>query len=153
MAHEPEYRYYPAEWREPYVGRRRKVGFDMYALLGIGRGDKAAMFRQHSRNFEFFGAPVGIFFTLDKYLEIGSWLDCGMFIGQVMIAARAQGLHTCPQAAWPPYHQIVRQHLNIPDQQALVCGMAVGYEDESAPVNQLRTVREPLASYTRFIDF
>jgi len=152
MAHEPEYRYYPAEWREPYIGRRRKVGIDMYTLIGIPRGDKEAMFRQHGRNFEFFGAPVGLFFAIDKDLEIGSWLDYGMFIGAVMTAARAQGLHSCPQAAWPPYHRIIRQQLGMPEGQTVVCGMALGYEDEADPANRLRTEREPVNNFAKFID-
>jgi nitroreductase len=148
--HEAEYRYYPVEWREPYVGRRRKVGFDMYALLGIPKGDKAAMAAQHARNFTFFDAPVGIFFTIEKHLEIGSWLDYGMFLENVMLAARARGLDTCPQAAWPRFHGIIRRHLGFGDDETVICGMALGYADEEAAVNRLVTDRAPLDTWTTF---
>lgn len=150
--HVAEHRYYPREWREPYIGRRRKVGLDLYDLVGVKKGDKAAMFRQHGRNFEFFGAPVGLFFTIDRHLEIGSWLDFGMFIEAVMVAARAHELHTCPQAAWPPYHRVIRRILPIPEHEAIVCGMALGHEDPKAPENRLRTERAPLGDWATFID-
>ena len=150
--HQEEYAYYPKVWREPYLGRRRKVGWDLYGLLGIPKGDRAATARQHARNYMFFGAPVGLFFALDRDLELGSWLDTGMFIQAVMIAARAYGLHTCPQAAFTPFHRIVRRHLAIPDTQILVCGMALGHLDPDEPANALTTEREAVASFTRFVD-
>ena len=150
--HEEEYAYYPKRWREPYLGRRRKLGWDYYTLMGIARGDRAATHRQHAKNYRFFGAPVGLFFTLDRDMEAGSWLDCGMFIEGVMIAARAYGLHTCPQAAFTPYHRIVRQHLAIPDAEILLCGMALGSIDETAPENALVTEREPASVFARFVD-
>ena len=150
--HVEEYAYYPRRWREPYLGRRRRLGWDLYGLLGIAKGDRAAAARQHARNYEFFGAPVGLFFTLDRDLENGSWLDCGMFIQSVMIAARAFGLHTCPQAAFTPFHRIVRRHLGIPDGEILLCGMALGDIDEGEQANALNTVREPVHAFTRFCD-
>ena len=146
-----EYAYYPRQWREPYLARRRKLGWDLYGLLGIAKGDREGARRQHARNFDFFGAPVGMFFTLDRDLELGSWLDCGMFIEGVMIAARAYGLHTCPQAAFTPFHRIVRRHLDIPDAEILLCGMALGHIDRSALANQLNTEREPVAGFVRFL--
>jgi len=149
--HTEEYAYYPKVWREPYLGRRRKVGWDLYGLLGIPKGDRAATAQQHARNYRFFGAPVGLFFALDRDLELGSWLDTGMFIEAVMIAARAYGLHTCPQAAFTPFHRIVRRHLAIPDTQIMVCGMALGQLDPDEPANALTTEREAVASFTRFV--
>ena len=148
--YEAEYRYYPAQWQEPYIGRRRKVGLDMYALLGIGKGEGAAMHAQHNRNFTFFDAPVGIFFTIDKHLQIGSWLDYGMLLQNVMLAARARGLDTCPQAAWPRFHRIIRTHLGFPESETVICGLALGHADESAAVNSLVTDRVPLKEWTTF---
>jgi nitroreductase len=149
--HREEYAYYPRQWREPYLARRRKLGWDLYGLLGIAKGDRGGTSRQHAKNFEFFGAPVGLFFTLDRDMELGSWLDCGMFIENVMIAARAFGLHTCPQAAFTPFHRIVRRHLAIPDSEILLCGMALGEIDVDEPANALQTEREPVERFTRFI--
>jgi nitroreductase len=150
---EPEYPYYPEEFPPEYKARRREVGWAMYGLIGIGRGDHEKMHRQHAENFRFFGAPVGLFFFVDRALEIGSWLDHGMFVQSVMIAARAQGLHTCPQAAWPPFHKAVRRHLPVGDDEVLVCGMAIGWEDEDAPINGLRTKRRPVEEFATFVDF
>ncbi|MGF7212796.1 nitroreductase [Skermanella aerolata] len=148
-----EYNYYPTQWFEPYLGRRRKVGWDLYSTLGIARGDKEAMSRQHARNYDFFGAPVGLFFTLHRTLEIGSWLDLGMFMENVMVVARGVGLDTCPQAAFAKYHRIVCRHLDIPDDEILVSGMALGHADRNAPENRLETERAPVAEFTRFHGF
>ena len=148
--HTEEYAYYPKTWREPYLARRRKLGWDYYGVMGIGKGDRAATHAQHAKNYRFFGAPVGLFFTLDRDLEQGSWLDCGMFIEGVMIAARAYGLHTCPQAAFTPFHRIVRRHLAIPNGEILLCGMALGAIDERAPENALVTTREPTDVFVRY---
>jgi nitroreductase len=147
-----EYAYYPRQWREPYLARRRKLGWDLYGLLGIAKGDRAATARQHARNYTFFGAPVGLFFTLDRDMELGSWLDCGMFIENVMIAARAFDLHTCPQAAFTPYHRIVRRHIGIPDSEILLCGMSLGEIDDTERANALEVGREPVEVFTRFVD-
>lgn len=147
-----EYNYYPKEFFEPYLSRRRKVGWDLYRLLGIERGEKERMSRQQARNFSFFDAPVGLIFTIDRRLEIGSWLDYGMFIQNVMIAARAQGLHTCPQAAFCPYHRVIRQQLDIAETEAVVCGMSVGYQDPTAVENGLVATRVPVSEFARFVD-
>ena len=150
---EREYNYYPLEFTEPYLSRRRKIGWDLYGLLGIEKGDKEKMHAQHGRNFVFFDAPVGMFFTIDRMLEIGSWLDFGMFLENIMIAARGKGLHTCPQAAFAKYHKIIREKLDIPDDEIVICGMSLGYADHAAPENALVTEREPVENFTRFIDF
>jgi nitroreductase len=149
--HEQEYTYYPAKWVPPYIDRRRKVGYDLYGLLGIAKGEKERMARQFARNYEFFGAPVGLFFTIDRVMGQGSWLDYGMFLQNVMIAAKARGLDTCPQAAFCKYHRIVARHLEIPSERMLVCGMALGYEDETAVENSLQTERESAATFTNFL--
>ena len=112
--HHEEYDYYPKEWVEPFIGRRRKVGFDLYGLLGLKKDDKDAMKRQHARNFEFFDAPVGLFFTVDRIMGKGSWLDFGMFMENIMISAVGHGLATCPQAAFNQFHKIIERHLNLP---------------------------------------
>lgn len=145
-----EYSYYPEKWVHPYIDRRRKVGYDLYSLLEIPKGDKEGMNRQFARNYAFFDAPVGLFFTIDRILGQGSWLDYGMFLQNVMIAARARGLDTCPQAAFAKYHRIVARHLEIPDTEMLLCGMALGYEDTTRVENTLRTEREPASGFTRF---
>lgn len=150
---ETEYSYYPAAWREPYLARRRKVGWDLYGALGIGKGDRARMARQHGRNYDLFGAPVGLFFTVERDMTEGSWLDLGMFMQSVMIAARGFGLETCPQAAFCYRHAIVRRHLGIPDGEILASGMALGHADWSAPENGFATEREPAERFTRFLGF
>jgi nitroreductase len=146
-----EYDYYPTEWAPPYIDRRRKVGWDLYSLLGIAKGDKARMHAQHGRNYRFFDAPVGLVFTIDRVLRQGSWLDYGMFLQNVMTAARGRGLDTCPQAAFIGFHKIIREHLSLPDSEMVVCGMSLGYADESAVENTLVTEREPVARFTRFV--
>ena len=150
--HSEEYAYYPTDWVSPYLERRRKVGWDLYGLLGIGKGDKPRTHAQHRRNYDFFGAPVGLMFTLDRVMRQGSWLDFGMFLENVMVAARARGLDTCPQAAFTPFHRIVLEHLGAPPEQQLVCGMSLGHADPAAIENTLVTEREPVAAFTRFLD-
>jgi nitroreductase len=145
-----EWNYYPVQWREPFLGRRRKIGWDMYGLLGVGKGDHEGTHRARLRNYEFFGAPVGMIFTLDDDLEIGSWLDLGIMIGAVMIAARGRGLDTCPQAAFADFHSIIRPMLGIPENEIIICGMALGYADPNAPVNELETQRAAVAEFTTF---
>lgn len=145
-----EYNYYPVTWREPYIGRRRETGWGLYGLLGIAKGDTAAMKAQHGRNFVFFDAPVGLIFTLDSDMEQGSWLDTGMFIQSVMLAARGEGLETCPQAAHCIYGDTIREVLGIAADQNIVCGMALGYVDTAAPVNAFRTSRIPVDAFTTF---
>jgi nitroreductase len=145
-----EYDYYPSEWTSPYQERRRAVGKALYGLLGIARGDSARMHAQFARNYRFFDAPVGLFFTLDRSLGRGSFIDCGMFIQSVMVAARARGLDTCPQAAFTPFHRIVRSLLGFPESDLLLCGMSLGHADPAAPENRLRTEREPVAAFATF---
>jgi nitroreductase len=150
--HAQEYSYYPEKWVPPYIDRRRKVGYDLYGLLGIAKGERERMDQQFARNYSFFDAPIGLFFTIDRIMGQGSWLDYGMFLQNVMLAAHARGLDTCPQAAFCKYHRIIARHLEIPEQQMLVCGMAMGYEDSSKIENRLRTEREPSTSFTRFLE-
>lgn len=150
--HTEEYAYYPREWRSPYIDRRRKVGWDLYGLLGIGKDDKARMHAQHGRNYRFFGAPVGLIFSIDRVLQQGSWLDYGMFLQNIMVAARARGLDTCPQAAFTPFHRVIARELDWPAERMLVCGMALGHADPAAVENTLRTEREPVARFARFHD-
>jgi nitroreductase len=145
-----EWNYYPVNWREPFHGRRRKIGWDMYSLLGVAKGDFEGTQRARMRNYEFFGAPVGMIFTLDEDLEIGSWLDLGIYLGTLMIAARGHGLHTCPQAAFADFHKVIRAQLGIPEKEVIICGMALGHIDPDAPVNRLVTERAPLAEYASF---
>ncbi len=151
-AHQEPYAYYPTEWRSPYIDRRRKVGWDLYSLLGIGRADKAAMHAQHGRNYAFFDAPVGLIFTIDRVLQQGSWLDYGMFLQSLMVAARGRGLDTCPQAAFTQFHRIIARHLGLGDEQTVVCGMSLGHADPDAVVNRLVTEREPVPGFTRFLE-
>ncbi|MET3589918.1 nitroreductase [Bartonella silvatica] len=148
---EREYHYYPLQWREPYLSRRRKVGLDLYQSLGIQKGDEEKMLHQKARNFSFFGAPVGFLFTMDHDMEIGSWLDLGMFMQTIMLAARGFGLDTCPQAAFADYHQQIRTLLSVPSDRKIICGMALGYCDRSAPENNFETEREPIDNFVRFI--
>ncbi len=147
---EEEYFYYPRQWQSPFIERRRKVGWDLYALLGLTRDNKEGMHAQHGRNFQFFDAPVGLFFTIDRVLEKGSWLDYGMFLQNIMVAARARGLDTCPQAAFIHFPTIIKQTLAIPPTEMLVCGMSLGYADHSKIENSLQTERAPVSEFARF---
>lgn len=148
-----EWNYYPIKWMEPFQGRRRKVGWDLYALLGIGKGDHAASAAYRRRNYEFFGAPVGMIFTLDEDLEIGSWLDLGIYLGNLMTAARGAGLDTCPQAAFAHFHEVIREVLGVERREIVICGMALGYADEAAVINQLVTERAPVEEFASFDGF
>ena len=150
--HKEEYAYYPTRWESPYVDRRRKIGWDLYSLLGIGRSDKDRMHAQHGRNYAFFDAPVGLMFRIDRILELGSWLDYGMFIEAVMVAARGRGLDTCPQAAFNKFHRIIAEHIAMPETETLVCGMSLGYADMTKIENTLTTEREPLSNFVRFLE-
>lgn len=151
--HKRVWKYYPDEFFEPFKTRRRTVGWALYGALGIERGETEKMKAQRARNYAFFDAPVGMIFTIDERLEIGSWLDYGMFMENIMIAARAGGLHTCPQAAFGDYHNIIRQHLGIPDKQIVICGMAVGYADVDDPANSFHTDRAPLEEFAAFTGY
>jgi nitroreductase len=150
--HDRSWKYYPDEFFEPYKSRRRTVGWGMYGAIGIERGETEKMKAQRARNYKFFDAPVGMIFAIDERLEIGSWLDYGMFMQNIMVSARGHGLHTCPQAAFSDYHRIIRRHLGIPDDHVVICGMSMGYADESAPVNKFVTERAPVEEFTTFIE-
>ena len=150
--HSEEYAYYPSEWISPFSERRRKVGWDLYSLLDIAKTDKARMHAQHGRNYEFFGAPVGLMFTMDRVMRQGSWLDYGMFVQNIMIAARARGLDTCPQAAFTQYHRIISEHIGAGANEQVVCGMSLGFADPDAIENTLITERDPVSAFTRFLD-
>jgi nitroreductase len=147
--HEDGYQYYPTEWFEPYLTRRRKVGYDLYAHLGIARGDRARMKAQLGRNYLFFDAPVGLIFTLDRRLGLSAWLDLGVFLQSIMLAARGFGLHTCPQQAFACYHRLIRDELKLPEDDIVVCGMAIGHPDPNAPENMLVSERAPLDEFAR----
>lgn len=150
--HTEEYAYYPTDWKSPFIDRRRKVGWDLYGLLGIAKTDKARMHLQHARNYKFFDAPVGLMFTIDRIMRQGSWLDFGMFLQSLMVAARGFGLDTCPQAAFTPFHRIIMPAIGAPANEQLVCGMSLGYRDPAAIENSLVTEREPVAGFVRFIE-
>ena len=150
--HREEYAYYPTEWRSPFIDRRRKIGWDLYGLLQIGKTDKSRMHDQHGRNYSFFDAPVGLMFTIDRVMQRGSWLDFGMFLQNIMVAARARGLDTCPQAAFTQFHKIIMEHIGAPSHHMLVCGMSLGHADPSAVENQLVTEREPVSGFARFLE-
>jgi len=150
--HKEEYAYYPTEWRSPFIDRRRKIGWDLYGLLKIGKTDKSRMHDQHGRNYLFFDAPVGLIFTIDRVMQQGSWLDFGMFLQNIMVAARARGLDTCPQAAFTQFHRIIMEHLGAPPNEQLVCGMSLGHADPNAVENTLVTERDPVERFTHFLE-
>jgi nitroreductase len=147
-----EYDYYPEKWVSPYIDRRRECGFGLYGVLGLGKGDKAGMHVQHQRNFRFFDAPVGLMFTMDKVMGRGSLIDYGMFLQNIMLAARARGLHTCPQAAWNGFSKIIMPHIGAQDNEMLVCGMSLGYADEGALVNTFATTRVDAQDFTTWLE-
>ncbi|WP_455478522.1 nitroreductase [Bartonella sp. B10] len=149
---ERECRYYPRQWREPYLSRRKKIGLDLYKSLGIKKGEQEKMLYQKAKNFSFFGAPVGLLFTIDRDMEMGSWLDLGIFMQTVMLAARGFGLDTCPQAAFADYHKQIHALLSVPSDRRIICGMALGYRDISAPENNFETEREPIENFVCFIN-
>ena len=150
--HVEEYAYYPTEWKSPYIDRHRRIGWDLYGLLQIGKTDKARMHAQHRRNYEFFDAPVGLIFMIDRVMQQGSWLDYGMFLQGLMVAARARGLDTCPQAAFTQFHRLISAHVGAPEHEQLVCGMSLGHADPDAVENRLVTEREPVSGFARFLD-
>jgi nitroreductase len=147
-----EYDYYPEQWVSPYIDRRRENGWGLYGLLGIGKGDKDKMHAQHQRNYKFFDAPVGLMFTIDRVMGRGSLVDYGMFLENLMLAARARGLHTCPQAAWNGFAKIILPHIGAGPDEMLVCGMALGYADDTDIVNTFHTPRVPVAAFTHWLD-
>ncbi|MDR0564249.1 MAG: nitroreductase [Azoarcus sp.] len=152
-AETPEFPYYPAEWVEPWLSRRRKLGFGLYGLVGIQKGDKARMKEQTGRNFLFFDAPVGLILTMDRRLTHGMFLDYGVFIAHFVIAAQARGLGTCVQNALCEYPQTIHRQLGISEQEEIVGGIALGYPDPDAPENRIVTEREPVEGFTAFRGF
>lgn len=147
---ESEFPYYPPKFFDPYKGRRSKVGWDLYGILGIEKGDFEKTKAQHDRNLTFFDAPVGLMFTIHRDLKIGSWLDFGMYLENVMILARSHGLETCPQAAFSSFHKTIREHIDIGDDFIVICGMAIGHADWRRPECALITDREPISNYVTF---
>ena len=146
-----EYRYMPSKLREPYLSRKRKVGYTLYELYGIARDDYPARKQAMLRNFEFFGAPVGLFFRMDRDLLYGSWLDMGMFMQNVMILARAHGLESCPQQAWCEFGSTVHKVLEIPDEEIIISGMSLGYA-ATAPENTLISERADVDEFAIFLE-
>ena len=146
------YDYYPEKWVSPYLDRRRENGWSLYGLLGITKLDKDAMHQQHQRNFRFFDAPVGLFVTIDRVMGRGSLVDCGMFLQNIMVAARAQGMHTCPQAAWNGFARIIQPIIGAGEDEMLVCGMSLGYADEAALVNTFHTPRVAVKAFTTWVE-
>jgi nitroreductase len=147
-----EYDYYPTKWISPFIDRRRENGWSLYGLLGIGKADKDKMHAQHQRNYQFFDAPVGLMFTVNRVMGRGSLLDVGMLLQNVMVSARGHGLHTCPQAAWNGFANIIMPHIGAGEDEMLVCGMALGYADETDKVNTFHTPRVPAAEFTTWLD-
>lgn len=145
------YDYYPTQWVSPYLERRRENGWGLYGLLGIGKGEKDKMHAQHQRNFRFFDAPVGLMFTIDRVMGRGSLVDYGAFLQSIMVAARGQGLHTCPQAAWNGFAKIILPHIGAGPDEMVVCGMALGYADAAAPVNAFHTPRVAVSDFTTWL--
>lgn len=146
----PEYLYYPKVWQEPYLARRRTTGWQLYEAQGIQKGDREAAHRYRATNYNFFGAPVGLIVTMDRDMEAGSWLDVGAFVQSVMVAARAFDLDSCPQAAFANYGDLVRATLSLPDDQIIICGIALGHADLSHRANRVRAGREPLSTFATF---
>lgn len=148
--HSADRLHYMDPWRDPYQARRRKVGWDMYGLMGIEKNERDKMLEARAKNYTFFDAPVGLIITIDSDLGWMSWLDCGCFIQTIALMARAYNLHTCAQAAWPTFHRVVDKHLGLKAPETVLCGMSLGYEDTTAPVNGLRTEREPLENFVKY---
>ncbi|OTG87642.1 hypothetical protein B9T31_03850 [Acinetobacter sp. ANC 4558] len=146
----PPYAYYSDQWFEPYLQRRRENGWSMYGILGISKGDRWAMHQQQLRNFQFFDAPVGLFFTTHRALEAGAKMAIAMLMQNIMLLAKAQGLDTCPQASWNDYHEIIMPILGAEQDEIFICGMSLGYADQSSVINQLHTPREPIENFTKF---
>ncbi|MEQ1310186.1 nitroreductase [Acinetobacter sp. XH1639] len=144
--------YYPETWISPFIDRRRENGWGLYGLLGIQKGEKEKMAAQQLRNYQLFDAPVALYFTVNKAMGIGSKMDISMMIQNVMIAAKARGLDSCPQAAWNHFHPIVLEVLDAPEDEELVCTVALGYADPDHIVNTFITPREPVENFTVFLD-
>lgn len=149
---EMEYKYYPEVWKHPFKKRKVLCGSKLYTALGIARGEREKRLQQWLANYRAFDAPVILFFFLNNAMEKGSYLDYGMFIQSIMLAAVEEGLATCAQAALGQYPKLVKEHLGYEDHMTLLCGMALGYEDTAAPQNNYRTDREKIEVFTTFFD-
>ena len=148
--HHSEYAYYPDKPLEPYLSRRRKLGHDMYRLLGIAREDRERRLEQHRRNLQFFGAPAGLIFTLHRDLTKANFIDYGAFFQTIMLSAKSHGLDTCLQAYWSDYHQVIRDVLGLASEEMVLAGMAIGYADNEATINRLVSEREPVRLVRHF---
>jgi nitroreductase len=147
----PEYNVYPPDLHEPYRSRRYQCSEDLYAALGIPCEDKPARLRQFAQNLRGFGAPMVLFFTIDRAMGQNQWAHLGMFMQTVMLLAVEEGLHTCPQEAWSAFHSTVAEVIGMPEDQMFYCGMAIGHADPDHPVNQWRTERAPLEEIATFL--
>ena len=148
-----EYQVYPPDLKEPYYTRRSRVGEQLYKSIGIPREVKAARYRQFGRNYIFYDAPVGLFVSMDRTMGAPQWSDVGGFIQNIMLLARAHGLHSCAQEAWTSWHKTVAAFIQLPPEHILFCGIALGHADEAAPINGWRAEREPLDSFATFEGF
>jgi nitroreductase len=147
-----EYAVYPPNLTDPYRTRRRVLGQAMFDRLGVTRENKAGKLAHRARNFEFFGAPVGLFVTIDRQMQVGQFADLGLFLGTLTLLARTEGLHTCLQEAWAEWHLLLNEYLPVPPNEMVFCGVALGFADEEAPVNGLVSERAPLADFATFRD-
>lgn len=145
-----EFDVYPKQLKEPYRSRRFKCGEDLYATINVPREDRAARLRQYARNYALFDAPVALFIAIDRQMGMGQWVDLGMFLQTIMLLAREHGLHTCPQESWVVWHKRIEAFLHLPPELMFFCGVALGYRDESAPINRLRTDRASLDEFAIF---
>jgi nitroreductase len=148
-----EYQIFPTNLKEPYRSRRFGVGELLYRAIGVAREDRTGRYRQYAKNFQFFGAPVGLFFAIDKSMLPAQWADLGGYVQTAMVLARGYGLHSCPQEAWISWQRTMRAFLDLPDEMMLFCGMALGHADTTAPINSWRSPREPLDSFATFDGF
>ena len=148
-----EYDIYPRDLGEPYDGRRSRVATQLYASVGIPREDRPGRYRQFSRNYLFYDAPVGLFVSINRIMGPPQWSDVGCFIQSVMLLARAHGLHSCPQEAWTSWHRTVSAFIELPPERILFCGIALGFADEDAPINRWRSEREPVEAFATFEGF
>jgi len=153
MPDEPEYDVYPPDLWEPFRTRRFQAGEDLYATIGIPREDKPARLRQFAKNAEFFGAPVGLFFCLDRKLGPPQWSDVGMYMENLMLLAVERGLDTCPQEFWSRFHRTASEYLDLPPELIVFSGMALGYRDEAHPINALKTRRDPFEAWCEMRGF
>jgi nitroreductase len=151
--HSSEYQYYACPLPEPYLSRRNEYGRIFYGALGIQQSDTEGRLRQTSRNYSFFGASVGLIFTIDRRLQVGSWLDLGMFIQNIMIAAVARGLDSCPQETFSKYHVLLRELLAIAPEEVVVCGMSIGFADETHARERVTMPKAPIDEFARFVGF